>query len=258
MSSIHKDPPLYELLNRNGGSSLMIACDHGGNSLPITDSNLVTDPELMELHIAYDIGARQVAKLLSERFDAIALIANYSRLFVDLNRYPGDPAQMPLVSDGHRIPGNEGLDQQQLEFRLNHYFHPYHQQHARLVEQMKSRFQQPVILSIHSFTPVMQDTPRPWHFGVLWDKDEALAKELIAALTDRGKKEHPPLVIGDNKPYSASEPKGYAITEHAAKMDVEMALIEIRQDLLLSSEGRKWAAGIIYDTVSPLLNNHLL
>jgi len=236
----------------------MVACDHGGNGLPTNESSLVADPELMELHIAYDIGARQVAKLLSEKFDAVALIANYSRLLVDLNRYPGDPAQMPLVSDGHRIPGNEGLDQQQLESRLNKYFYPYHQQHGKLVEQLKNRFQQPLILSIHSFTPVMQDITRPWHFGVLWDEDEALAMNLITALTNRGNKEQPPLVIGDNQPYSASEPKGYAITEHAAKMDVEMALIEIRQDLLLSTEGREWAAGIIYDAISPLLNTQLL
>ncbi len=255
---MYKDPPVYDLLNPSGSSSLMIACDHGGNSLPIDEPGLVADPKLMELHIAYDIGARQVAKLLSEKFDAVALIANFSRLLVDLNRYPGDPAQMPLVSDGHRIPGNEGLDQQRLDARLNQYFFPYHQQHAGLVEQMKNRFVQPLILSIHSFTPRMQGKPRPWHFGVLWDEDESLAMKLIAALTERVNKEQPPLVIGDNQPYSAFEPKGYAITEHAAKKGVEMALIEIRQDLLLSSGGREWAAEIIYDSISPLLNSQLL
>ncbi len=246
--------PIYNVLNAEGKSPLMIACDHGGNALPSHLDGLVCSPEQMELHIAYDIGARQVAKILSKRFDAATLIANYSRLLVDLNRYPSDPNQMPTVSGGHRVPGNESIGQEEIDRRLEKYFHPYHDQHARMVDQLKSAFHKPIILSIHSFTPELKEIPRPWHFGVLWEEDEQLAIALLEGFRKQAVKEIPQLSIGDNQPYSASTPRGYAINEHAAKKDVEMALIEIRQDLLLDKAGQEWAAGIIFDVVEPLLD----
>ncbi len=250
--------PIYDVLNPEGKGPLMIACDHGGNTLPESMDGLVSSPEQMELHIAYDIGVRQVASILSKMFDAAALIANYSRLLVDLNRYPGDPDQIPSVSGGHRIVGNECITQQEIDFRLEKYFYPYHDHHATMVANLKSTFCKPIILSIHSFTEDLYDVLRPWHFGVLWEKDRELAHNLLAGFRSRGERENPHLVIGDNQPYHASTPQGYSIVEHAAHQGVEMALLEIRQDLLLDSAGQAWAAGIIFEVVKPLLDDRRL
>ena len=42
---------------------------------------------------------------------APAVLANYSRLFIDPNRHPGTPASIVEVSDGIAIPGNAGVDE---------------------------------------------------------------------------------------------------------------------------------------------------
>ncbi|MCK7583517.1 MAG: hypothetical protein MZV65_53650 [Chromatiales bacterium] len=40
----------------------------------------------------------------------------------------------------------------------------------------------PLVVSVHTFTPQMAGFERPWHVGVLWDKDEPSARRLIDGL----------------------------------------------------------------------------
>jgi predicted N-formylglutamate amidohydrolase len=40
----------------------------------------------------------------------------------------------------------------------------------------------PAILSIHSFTPSWRGVARPWHAGVLWNRDGRFALPLIERL----------------------------------------------------------------------------
>jgi len=233
---------------------MMISCDHASNAVPRCLNDLDIDPALKALHIAYDIGARQVATLVAERFNAPLLLANYSRLVVDLNRHHGDPSMFPEISDRHTIPGNLNLSEQQIQQRIEGLFEPYHTRHSIMVDALTARFKKPVILSIHSFTDVFFEFKRPWHFGVLWDHSRELATRLIESFRARSKLETPNLVIGDNEPYHARDPLGYSLVVHGANRNVEIVLLEIRQDLIADSAGQEWAAGIIHDAMKPLLD----
>ena len=252
------EPPPYEVVNENGKAPMMIACDHASNRIPLKLGGLGIDPALLDLHIAYDIGAWQVARRLSEKFDAPLLVANYSRLAVDLNRHYGDPGMFPEVSDHHPIPGNKDLDAASRQLRIQSLFEPYHRQHGEMVDERKRRFVKPIILSVHSFTDCYQGFARPWHFGVLWDQDEELAKRLLANFTTIAQDHDPILVVGDNEPYHARNPLGYSLVAHAASKNVEMALIEIRQDLIADEAGQRWAAEILYQIVEPLLDQSII
>ena len=95
----------------------------------------------------------------------------------------------------------------------------------------------------------------PGIFGVLWDQDESLASKLLDGFYDVKSTQAPELIIGDNEPYHARKPLGYSLVEHAAKQNVEMALIEIRQDLIREEEGQRWAADIIFKVVGGLLDH---
>jgi len=241
-------------MNQSGDTPMMISCDHASNTIPRSLDGLGIDPALKALHIAYDIGARQVATLLSKQFNAPLLLANYSRLVVDLNRHHGDPSMFPEVSDRHPIPGNFNLSEQQIQQRLDDLFAPYHSFHSAMVDKLCARFQKPVILSIHSFTDVFFEFKRPWHFGVLWDHSRELAGRLIGSFRALSDSENAGLVIGDNEPYHARDPLGYSLVEHGANRDVEIVLIEIRQDLIADAAGQEWAARIIFEAFNPLLD----
>jgi predicted N-formylglutamate amidohydrolase len=106
----------------------------------------------------------------------------------------------------------------------------------------------PVFLGIHSFTPRFHGTPRPWHAGVLWDRDPRLALPLLAAL-----RAHQVFFIGDNEPYSGRHTADYSIDTHAESRGIAHAGIEIRQDLIADQAGQdRWAA-ILGDALAPIL-----
>ena len=247
------EPGPFDVVNETGNGPLMIACDHASNRVPQSLNGLGIDEDLLALHIAYDIGAQQVAEKLSVKFDAPLLIANYSRLVLDLNRHFGDPGMFAEVSDQHVIMGNQNLGDEEKQMRIAALFEPYHQRHGQMVDQLKQKFRKPIILSVHSFTDQYQGFLRPWQFGVLWDQDEMLAKQLLHNFNNVAQLHKPPLSIGDNEPYHARQPLGYSLVEHAAKKNVEMALIEIRQDLITDEKGQQWAADILYEVIAPLL-----
>jgi len=250
-----EEDPAYTMLNEDGTAPLLIACDHASNQIPRSLKGLGIDPDLYELHIAYDIGTRQVGMMLMEMFDAPLLLSNYSRLVVDLNRHHDDPTMITELSDGHVIHGNLNLSETDRELRLNTIFDPYHAKYSELVNRLKQKFVRPMILSVHSFTERFQGFDRPWHFGVLWDKDKELAMDLIEKLGKIADHNVPVLTIGDNQPYNAKVPMGYSQIVQANDKKVVMALIEIRQDLVVDEQGQSWAADILYDALYPLLTN---
>ena len=249
-----QEPAAYEIFNHDGAAPLMIACDHASNRVPDVLKGLGIAPALLELHIAYDIGARQVAERLAMKFDAPLITANYSRLVIDLNRHFGDLGMFAEMSDEHVIVGNQNLTAQQMSARIDAIFRPYHRRHGEMVDTLKEKFKKPIILSVHSFTDQYQGFSRPWQFGVLWDQDEALAMQLLKNFSSAANAHQPPLVIGNNEPYHARQPLGYSLVEHAAKKNVEMALIEIRQNLIADDAGQQWAADILYEVISPLID----
>src|SRR5262249_20576720 len=107
----------------------------------------------------------------------------------------------------------------------------------------------PVIFSVHSFTPVMNGIARPWHVGILWDKDPRVAVPLIAELAAAD----PRRVVGDNEPYSAREPAGYTIRRHAEPAGLPSAAVEIRQDLIDTESGALEWAEILAAALRPVL-----
>lgn len=240
--------PPFEVINANGSSALLIACDHADNLIPDSLSGLGMKPAYLEQHIAYDIGARQVAMRLADFFDAPLLLARYSRLVVDLNRHLHDPSLIAECSDGIDIPGNLNLTNEMQARRINNYFHPYHNQYQVMVNNLVAKHNRPIILALHSFTPVMNGVHRPWEMGVLWNHDEVLAKQLIASLSKVTR-----FNIGDNKPYHATDPQGYAQTIHSHERGVELVLLEIRQDLIADSDGQIKISDLVCQAVSAIV-----
>jgi predicted N-formylglutamate amidohydrolase len=153
------EPPAFQVLNSAGTSRACLVCDHASNAVPRALDKLGLGPELLTQHIAWDPGAAEVARGLSARLDAPLVLGGYSRLVVDLNRPLRSPESMPEQSAGVVIPGNLNLTGQARAARVAALFVPYHQAVGRLLDALADR--QPLLLSIHSFSPELGGRSAP-------------------------------------------------------------------------------------------------
>jgi predicted N-formylglutamate amidohydrolase len=227
-------------------SALLLLCDHASNALPAAYGTLGLAPELFATHIASDIGAAEVTRALAERFGAGAILGRWSRLLIDLNRGEDDPTLVMKLSDGSLIPGNARIGADEIARRIAQYHAPYHAAVAAQIADLRARGIVPVLVSIHSFTPVWKGAPRPWEVGVLWDRDGRLAHPLIDELARAG------FAVGDNEPYSG-ELENDCLYRHGTMLGLPHVLIEIRQDLV----GDAGAARAFAARLEPILRRAL-
>ena len=250
------NPPPFTLLNPSSDVPLLLICDHASNFIPRHLHNLGLSPSQLEDHIAWDRGAADLVQLLSDKLDCRAILANYSRLLIDVNRDPArdEPDLIPSVSDDQPIPGNQHLSAEQRRERVLRISTPYHQELKRQLDALTAYTPAPVLFSIHTFTPAMQacDRPRPWHAGMLWNRDPRIAKPLIAFL-----ERHEHLVIGDNEPYSGRD-FAHTIDLHGHERGFPNCAIEIRQDLLQSHDNCLWWADVLAEGLTEILKHPTL
>ena len=221
----------YETHNPHATAKLLLLCDHAANAVPPELGTLGLDTADFARHIASDIGAGALTRDLADLFQAPAIIGRWSRLVVDLNRGDDDPTVVVKLSDGRIVPGNARLDRNGVEERIARYHAPYHAAIAAKISQALQVGIVPVIVSMHSFTPVWRGEPRPWHIGVLWDRDGRLAQPLMERL-----RREPDLVIGDNEPYTGAL-ENDCLYRHGTINGLPHVLIEVRQDLIADAAG---------------------
>jgi predicted N-formylglutamate amidohydrolase len=230
------DPAPFVVLEEYGRAPALVVCDHASRAFPRSLDRLGL-PELPSWqHIAWDIGAGELARGLAHALDAPAVLAGYSRLIVDCNRSPDDEEAFRKESDGWVVPGNQHLTADDRRLRLASFFDPYHECIEAVLGGFRGSGTVPLLVAVHSFSPTLAGNTRPWHAGVLWDRDEANARRLLAGLrAEKG------LVIGDNEPYSGKHPANYTIEHHAKAHGLPHVCIEVRQDLLSSPAGiERW------------------
>jgi predicted N-formylglutamate amidohydrolase len=218
-------------------SGILLLCDHADNAFPDGYGTLGLPAEQLERHIAYDPGAASMTRRMSELLGVPAVMTRYSRLLIDPNRGEDDPTLIMRLSDGAIVPGNAHLSEAEIRNRINLYHRPYHIAVDEVIDAMVAAGKPPVIFSIHSFTENWRGWLRPWHVGVLWDRDPRLAGPLLEALRADGEN----LVVGDNEPYKGAL-RGDCVHKHATTRGLANALIEVRQDLIRHEEGAAhWA-----------------
>jgi predicted N-formylglutamate amidohydrolase len=218
----------YEQIDAEAGPLLFI-CDHASNAVPQSYGRLGLEQGDFAAHIAYDIGAADVARTLAGAFAAPAILARWSRLLIDLNRGADDPTLVMQLSDRRIIPGNRALPHAEIARRIAAFHVPYHHAIEAALDRSRAAGFVPTIVSIHSFTPVWKGARRPWDVGILWDRDGRLALPLLKLLGEAG------FVVGNNQPYSG-ELENDCLYVHGTMHGLPHVLIEIRQDLIATAD----------------------
>jgi predicted N-formylglutamate amidohydrolase len=210
----------------------LLVADHASNALPASYANLGLPEASFARHIAYDLGIAELVRQLSGTLLAPAVLAGFSRLLIDPNRGEDDPTLVMRLSDGEIIPGNAMVDAAEIARRITQFHRPYHAAIGAAIDGALAAGARPLLISLHSFTPVWRGRARPWQCGILSSGDRATADQLLAALRTQGD-----LLVGDNEPYSGNL-EGDCMDRHGTTRGLAHALIEIRQDLLATSQAR--------------------
>lgn len=244
-----EDPPPFTIVNSHGKARVLLVGDHASNAIPGILVNLGLTETVLEQHIAYDIGSKYMIHRLSQLLDAPAVLAGYSRLVVDLNRNLEDASVMPEVSDNTVIQGNLNMPPEHRNQRLDCFYTPYRSAIDDMLGGFKAKEIVPAFISVHSFTPEMAGFSRPWHAGILWDKDPRIPVPLIKNLRAHAGGFH----IGNNEPYSGKELSDFTIDHHAEATGLPHVSIEVRQDLVNTKAGAERWAKILANALHDIL-----
>ena len=235
------EPPPFGVENAAGASPFLIVADHAGRYLPQRLEQLGLSDTQCRSHIAWDIGIGAVCALMGTALDAIVIRQNYSRLLIDCNRMPNSEESILGLSELTGVPGNAGLSQSRKAERVRDIFQPYHDRITAELDRRRDGGRPAVLIAMHSFTPVFKGLARPWHVGVLYNRDARLAQAVLEVLRAEAG-----LVVGDNEPYTVSDATDYTIPVHGERRELPHVAIEIRQDLIADEPGqRQWAALLV-------------
>lgn len=203
---------------------LLLICEHAGNRVPAPWRNLGLPAEFLETHFAWDAGAGRLTEALAARMGVTAVLAAYSRLFLDINRFPGDWDCYRPDMAGIPIPANLDIHDNERTQREKIARAPFDQAVALWLPA------RPAIVSIHSFTPLVAGKKREPEIGVLWRDECLMGPPVLKSLREAGA-----FVIGNNEPYDWRTSEGYTLRRHGLDHALPCLYLEVRNDLLASA-----------------------
>ncbi|WP_419902007.1 N-formylglutamate amidohydrolase [Kiloniella sp.] len=214
--------------NLSGDGEFVIVCEHASNYIPPKYDNLGLQEDELKKHIAWDPGALAVAQTMSKLLNAPLVEQCVSRLIYDCNRPPEAHNAMPVQSEIFEIPGNKNLSQEERDERIASVYTPFKNAVSSCIDQKLAEGRNPVVITVHSFTPTYKGEKRDVEIGFLHDEDERFAKGLIKSFA----LETDIYDLRLNEPYAPIDGVTHTLTEHALSRGLMNVMLEIRNDLI--------------------------
>ncbi len=223
-----------EVTNPDGRGGFVLACEHAGNFIPPELHGLGLGPGLTTSHIAWDPGALPVARELSRLLDAPLVAQRVSRLVYDCNRPPESDSAIPEVSEIHPVPGNRDLSPEARQERVVAVYLPFRDILAARLDAARAAGSEPLLVTVHSFTPVYRGIPRDVDIGILHDTDSRFADAVLQHAGADGD-----LAVRRNEPYGPADGVTHTLQVHALPRGLGNVMIEIRNDLIREGAGQQ-------------------
>ncbi len=238
-----------ETLRAGSTGPLLLLCEHAGNIVPAPWNGLGLPSPFLDTHYAFDPGVDRLTRALSERLDAPAVLARYSRIFVDYNRFDDNWDHMRPDLGGVPVPGNMDIAQAERRLRREIAVEPLDDAIAPLVHGRRA------VVSVHSFTPVMAGHRRPVDIGLLWREDAPFVRVALRELKARGAESG--LRIGDNEPYDWRAVTAYSLQVHALDHGLPCFYLEVNNALFSKPETSALVTNLVGEVLRAALADDL-
>lgn len=219
----------YRILNFDLTGPFIFSCEHASNQLPPDVQFSKEDFHFLQTHWGWDIGAQKVVEHLAKSTQCAAIFGTVSRLWVDLNRSIDRKDLVRTHTELHELSFNKNISSESEHKRLEDWYHPFHKAYDELVEK-KLRLASPILISIHSFTPVWNGKVRTMDIGVLFDQYESLGIKLAQALKNEE------LFVECNEPYTGRGGLMYSVEDKGIRHGCKHLELEINQALICTPE----------------------
>lgn len=233
--------------NPTAASGLVFVCEHASAVLPPSAGDLGLSPDALASHIAWDPGALEIARRLSTALDGLLVHQRFSRLIYDCNRPPESPAAMPEKSEIYEIPGNLNLSPAERYARTAALYVPFHDRVSTEIARIAGEGGKPVIVTVHTFTPIYFGKPREVEIGILHDTDSRLADAMLEAAAGG------PYRVERNSPYGPEDGVTHTLRLHALPQGLANVMIEVRNDLVRDEAGLEAISAYLADLISGAL-----
>lgn len=224
---------------------LLLTCEHGGNAVPAGWRPLFEGRlKLLASHRGWDPGALPLARQLARRTGSPLVAATTTRLLVDLNRSPRNPAAFSEIT--------RGLPRAEREALLARYHRPHWDRVRAALAAGGER--KTVHVAVHSFTPVWKGEPRHIGIGLLYDPRRIGERTFASAWQRLLAQRLPGVEIRRNAPYRG-DADGLTTglrREYAGHRYLGIEL-EVNQRLLAAAADRRVLARIVSDTLGEML-----
>ncbi len=247
---VEEDGPAYSVTNETGKNRVILVCEHASNRVPRELNQLGLSEDQLQSHIAWDPGASDLAQLLSSALDATLIEARFSRLVYDCNRPPEAVSVMPAKTEFCDVPGNQDIGVADRLSRTCDIYLPFHGEFARLIATKRARGIAPVIVTIHSFTPVFNGETRNVEIGYLHGDDKRLAEAMLSVSSKSTRYD-----IRLNQPYGPTDGVLHSIEKQNDDTDIPYVMIEVRNDLLTSNDNRENIYALLSNSISEAVSS---
>lgn len=228
------------VISRSAVSPYVIVCEHAGLAIPVALGNLGLSASELQSHVAWDPGAAAVAEMLADSLAGTLVKQRYSRLVYDCNRPPSSPDAMRDLSENTVVPGNQNLSDEEKHWRTQNIYEAFH---SAVAEQLDRRAN-PVMITVHSFTPVYKGVWRDVDVGILHDKDSRLGDAMLSvAGFDEG------ILVRCNEPYGPEDEVTHTLLKHGQDGKILNVMIEIKNTLIANEEGQRHYADQLAKTI---------
>ncbi len=236
--------PFSIICPENSGPFLFTA-EHASNHLPCSYND--SDQQFLQTHWAFDIGIAPLMKHLCAALSCRGVQTEFSRLWIDANRSPTQEGLIKTEIQGTPLSFNQNLSPTAREDRKNNFHAQYHNTISDIIT---SHATPPMLISMHSFTPIWNDQLREMDIGVLFDRDEDIAHALASILQDEG------FFVALNQPYSGKNGLIYAADRHGTENNIPYVEFEFNQSIICSTERISAVANRMIQAFQKFLHNY--
>lgn len=214
---------------------IVVTCEHASRKIPKEYAKLFSSKSAqsaLKTHRGYDIGAREVAEVLSKKADFF-IQGSASRLLIDLNRSLGNKK---LFSEWSFL-----LTEPEKAVLINHYYSTYRETIKKKISHWIKKGEEVLHISVHSFTPELDGEVRKAEIGLLYDPAHKKEQELARVWQIQLRNLLPAWRIRCNYPYHG---KSDGLTTYLRKQFPKNYLgieIEINQQLFSNNSAQEIA-----------------